>query len=34
MTAGQSGTSDEAYRARIPALIPWTRPVSLHRRGG
>lgn len=27
MMAGQFGDSYEAYRARVPALIPWTRPV-------
>ncbi|MFG2530202.1 methyltransferase family protein [Streptomyces sp. NPDC048516] len=34
MMAGQFGTAYEAYRARVPALIPWTRPVSPHGRGG
>lgn len=33
MMAGQFGTSYEAYRARVPALIPWSRPVSPHARG-
>lgn len=28
MMAGQFGASYEAYRARVPALIPWTRPGS------
>ncbi|NLU76245.1 isoprenylcysteine carboxylmethyltransferase family protein [Streptomyces sp. HNM0575] len=27
MMAGQFGASYEAYRARVPALIPWTRPA-------
>ncbi|MGW7489317.1 methyltransferase family protein [Streptomyces sp. NPDC054786] len=30
LMAGQFGASYDAYRARVPALIPWTRPA----RGG
>jgi protein-S-isoprenylcysteine O-methyltransferase Ste14 len=29
MMAGQFGASYEAYRARVPALIPWTRPAPV-----
>ncbi|WP_369190605.1 isoprenylcysteine carboxylmethyltransferase family protein [Streptomyces sp. R08] len=28
MMADQFGASYEAYRARVPALIPWTRPAA------
>ncbi|MCW2946924.1 MAG: hypothetical protein JWR24_3641 [Actinoallomurus sp.] len=29
MMASQFGASYEAYRARVPALIPWTRPAPV-----
>ncbi|HEY0543492.1 MAG TPA: isoprenylcysteine carboxylmethyltransferase family protein [Actinoallomurus sp.] len=29
MMAGQFGASYDAYRARVPALIPWTRPAPV-----
>jgi protein-S-isoprenylcysteine O-methyltransferase Ste14 len=32
MMAGQFGASYEAYRARVPALIPWTRPAPVELR--
>jgi protein-S-isoprenylcysteine O-methyltransferase Ste14 len=32
MMAGQFGASYEAYRARVPALIPWTRPTRVRPR--
>ncbi|GAB3989278.1 hypothetical protein GCM10029978_113960 [Actinoallomurus acanthiterrae] len=28
LMAGEFGASYEAYRARVPALIPWTRPAG------
>ncbi|MFD4879816.1 methyltransferase family protein [Streptomyces sp. NPDC058420] len=31
MMADQFGASYEAYRARVPALIPWTRPAAVVR---
>jgi protein-S-isoprenylcysteine O-methyltransferase Ste14 len=32
MMADRFGASYEAYRARVPALIPWTRPAPVARR--
>jgi protein-S-isoprenylcysteine O-methyltransferase Ste14 len=32
MMAGQFGASYEAYRTRVPALIPWTRPRQVRPR--
>jgi hypothetical protein len=32
MMAGQFGASYEAYRTRVPALIPWTRPRQIRPR--
>nr|WSY50910.1 isoprenylcysteine carboxylmethyltransferase family protein [Streptomyces sp. NBC_00886] len=29
MMAGRFGASYDAYRARVPALIPWTRPAPV-----
>ncbi|GAA3809772.1 hypothetical protein GCM10022403_049630 [Streptomyces coacervatus] len=33
LMAGRFGTSYDAYRARVPALIPWTRPAVPAERG-
>ncbi|WP_405866026.1 methyltransferase family protein [Streptomyces sp. NBC_00005] len=35
LMAGQFGSSYDAYRARVPALLPWTRPAGAgHRPAG
>ncbi|MFF5145205.1 methyltransferase family protein [Streptomyces sp. NPDC013157] len=34
LMAGRFGAAYDAYRARVPALIPWTRPTRVHPRHG